>query len=214
MDISCASDNKKMTLYVREWTQYDNFSQSGLKIDQTSTRVRWDVSLKPQKLSTSCFPIKNWLQFHWWCSEARWTLSCCPVKSWQFTNFYSSYPQMHQFSCNHNTSTFIPNVLTLESVYFMHFGKAIELTGSKCLNSGEESISFQRCIWSDCECLYFYLCVSLCVCLPFLIFFYVLNYLLFDFFLQDAFVNVNRGLNGVFFAVDKLSCSEEFLMQF
>lgn len=79
------------------------------------------------------------------------------------------------------------------------FGKATELTGSKCLNSGEESISFQRCIWSDCECLYFYLCVSLCVCLPFLIFFYVLNYLLFYFFLQDAFVNVNRGLNRVFF---------------
>lgn len=58
------------------------------------------------------------------------------------------------------------------------------------------------------------MCLCVCVCLPFLIFFYVLNYLLFYFFLQDAFVNVNRGLNGVFFAVDKLSCSEEFLMQF
>lgn len=41
------------------------------------------------------------------------------------------------------------------------FGKATELTGSKCLNSGEESISFQRCIWSDCGCLYY---VSVCVC--------------------------------------------------
>lgn len=38
--------------------------------------------------------------------------------------------------------------------------------------------------------------VNVCI---FICFFYVLNYLLFDFFLQDAFVNVNRGLNGVFF---------------
>lgn len=43
------------------------------------------------------------------------------------------------------------------------------------------------------------MCLCVCVCFPFLIFFYVLNYLLFYFFLQDAFVNVNRGLNGVFF---------------
>lgn len=162
MDISCASDNKKMTLYVREWTQYDNFSQSGLKIDQTSTRVRWDVSLKPQKLSTSCFPIKNWLQFHWWCSEARWTLSCCPVKSRQFTNFYSSYPQMHQFSCNHNTSTFIPNVLTLESVYFMHIWESYWAYRIKVSQQwGREylipAVHLKR-LWM------FVLCVCVCVC--------------------------------------------------
>lgn len=163
MDISYASDNKKMTLYVREWTQYDNFSQSELKIDQTSTRVRWDVSLKPQKWSTFCFPIKNWLQFHWWCSEARWTLSCCPVKSWHFTNFYSSYPQMHQFSCNHNTSTFIPNVLTLESVYFMHIWesywayriKVSQQWGRVSHSSGASEATVDVCI---------FICVSLCVC--------------------------------------------------
>lgn len=77
-------------------------------------------------------------------------------------------------------------------------GKLLSLQDQSVSTVGK-SISFQRCIWSDCECLYFYLCVSLCVWFPFLIFFYVLNYLLFYFFLQDAFVNVNRGLNGVFF---------------